>query len=697
VALRDQVLVALTFGLAFLASTVPFLAFSALGAALLGPFLFLVEGVFYKGVLFLVLGSLFAVLPRPGVYLLFYALWMAAQALLSGWYAHGPVTLLFAGVAVTCMEVALWLGGITRRGGARRAAVLWPALAIGLGEAAIVYWDLLLLRALYRQYYAQWYLLLEAGSAGLYAALGAGAGLRMGRLLREMRRPSPEIPSVPAPDGPPAPVAGAPLLEVVGVTYACPGTEHPILRNLSLALQPGEIVLLGGGTGSGKTTLLRLIQGLLPPQQGTIRLLGHPRSAYNARMWAERCALLFQEPGLQILQPTVAEEVALGLRLAERCAAAPAVRAALAEQGLVELAPRPTHRLSGGEAQRVVLTALLAGSPRLLLLDEPLAHLDAGARAALAERLAALAAAGMAVLAAEHRLDALLPIAHRVLWLEQGAIAFAGPPAAFRAWQAARRPAISAPLARTGEALPAGHAAGSGLHLHGLAFRHPGAEAPVLWGVTTVLAPGEAVALTGANGSGKSTLLQLALGLRKPQAGEVALDGAPVRKLGWRRRAQWFGYLPQPADLLLHAPTALAELAAALRWRGWPVAAAEARAQAWLARLNLAHAAHRFPHLLSRGERQRLALGAVLIAAPRVLLLDEPFTGQDAANATLMLALCREFLAQDPARCLLVASHDLDMWEGAFSRRWRLEHGRLTEEPVPAATGRVLTLAAGGA
>jgi energy-coupling factor transport system ATP-binding protein len=697
-ALRDHVLAALTFGLAFAASSLPFLFVSAFAAALLGPFLFLVEGFFYKGLLFLVLGSLFAVLPRPGVYLLFYSLWMVAQALLSGYYAYGPVTLLFAGVAVTCMEAALWVGGVTRHGGGRQVSLLWPALAIGLGEAAIVYWDLLLLRALYRQYFAQWYLLLEAGSAGLYAAVGAAAGLRLGRMLRDVRRPplpEPLLSGLPAAQTAfaPPPVAGAALLEVSRLTYAYPGATSPIVRAVSLTLHPGEIVVLGGATGSGKTTLLRLIQGLLPlPDPAAVRLQGHGRDAYDAREWAARCALLFQEPALQIVQTTVAEEVALGLQLAGRPSKALAVQSALAEYGLADLAARAPAGLSGGELQRTALAALLAGSPRVLLLDEPLAHLDAAAREQLPGRLQALAATGMAVLVVEHRLQPLLPVAHRVLWLESGGVGFAGAPAAFQAWQARKVAPIRQPDDRPRTPPPALtlSAANGTLHLRDVSFQHADAHGAGLQSITATLGAGQAVALLGPNGAGKSTLLELILGLRRPAAGSVTWDGEAAHRLPWRERSRRFGYLPQRADLLLHARTAAEELGVALRWRGWASAAAAAQADAWLERLGLRHVAERFPHLLSRGERQRLALGAILIAGPQRLLLDEPFVGQDAANAERLLALCLEYLAEDPGRSLLVATHDLDALEDSFPTRWRLEGGRMsvetfTAEPIPAA------------
>ena len=208
--------------------------------------------------------------------------------------------------------------------------------------------------------------------------------------------------------------------------------------------------------------------------------------------------------------------------------------------------------------------------------------------------------------------------------------------------------------------------------------------------------PGAAIALTGANGAGKSTLLALLLGMRKPGTGKVWVDGGEAGRLGWRRRARLFGYLPQQADLVLQAPTAVEELAFSLRWSGTGKAEAEQQARQWLTRIGLAEAAERPPHLLSRGERQRLTLAAVMIAGPRLLVLDEPFAGQDPAHLEWMTGLLGDYLAGDSARALLVSTHDFAGIGGLFTERWHLQGGRLRAWTVPAADDTAMAAAGGG-
>jgi energy-coupling factor transporter ATP-binding protein EcfA2 len=234
--------------------------------------------------------------------------------------------------------------------------------------------------------------------------------------------------------------------------------------------------------------------------------------------------------------------------------------------------------------------------------------------------------------------------------------------------------------------------------LEEVAWRNAGQDAPLFERVSAAAQPGSAILLSGPNAAGKSTLLELIAGLRVPSAGRVSLAGAPAGTLPWAQRSRRVGLLPQRADLILCARTVAAELALPLRARGLAPSRIRAAVAVWLERLELTEAAGRFPHLLSRGERQRLALGTVLIAEPRLLLLDEPFAGQDPAQAFRLGALCREFLAGDPGRALIVATHDVEPAVAWTDARWHLEAGRMTVGAAgPVATPDMVGAAAASA
>ncbi|MGD0018577.1 MAG: ATP-binding cassette domain-containing protein [Candidatus Limnocylindrales bacterium] len=194
--------------------------------------------------------------------------------------------------------------------------------------------------------------------------------------------------------------------EMRGVAAGPAGpAREPVLHDVSLAGGRGEVVALFGPNGSGKTTLLRTLAGLLPPLAGTVR---RP---------AGRTAYLPQNPGALLHLPTVREEVALTLR---RALSAESPEAMLAAFGLARLAERYPRDLSSGERQRAALAATLAGSPALVLLDEPTRGMDLAARRSLAATVEALTAAGAAVVLATHDTELAAELADRTIEVRGG-------------------------------------------------------------------------------------------------------------------------------------------------------------------------------------------------------------------------------------------------------------------------------------
>src|ERR1700761_3805014 len=167
------------------------------------------------------------------------------------------------------------------------------------------------------------------------------------------------------------------------------------------------------------------------------------------------------------------------------------------------------------------------------------------------------------------------------------------------------------------------------------------------------VADGEFVAIVGPTGCGKSTLLNVAAGLLKPAAGAVRIFGAPLT--GLNRDA---GYLFQ-ADALFPWKTAIDNVAIGLEIRGTPRAEALARAQKWLASVGLGAFAGRYPHMLSGGQRKRVALAQVLIRDPKILLMDEPFGPLDAQTRQVMGNLLLERWTAE-RKAVLFVTHDLE-------------------------------------
>jgi energy-coupling factor transporter ATP-binding protein EcfA2 len=248
----------------------------------------------------------------------------------------------------------------------------------------------------------------------------------------------------------------APALAVESLTYSYPRAARPALVDVSLAVAPGEFVLLAGRSASGKSTLLRAACGLVPhfhggEVDGRVEVAGLDAIAAGPGELAAAVGYLAQDPETQVVSTTVAAEIELPLEMrgdapGDRARAVEEVALALAIPHLLE---RAVDTLSGGELQRVALAAALVTRPRLVLLDEPTSQLDPVSGDELIWLLRRLNEEwGVAVLLAEHRLERCLAAADRVVAVEAGRIGFDGAPREFLAWARGADPTLSTPAAR---------------------------------------------------------------------------------------------------------------------------------------------------------------------------------------------------------------------------------------------------------
>ncbi len=209
--------------------------------------------------------------------------------------------------------------------------------------------------------------------------------------------------------------------------------RREVLRAVSLAVEPGEVVGLLGRNGAGKTTLLRAVTRSIASRHGEISLFGEPIGSISRRSLARRVAVVPQD--LHVPFPfTVAELVLMGraphqpLLGFESAEDVEFTRAALARLGIEQLADRSSFELSGGERQLVLLARALVQQPRLLLLDEPTAFLDLSHRTLVLRIVRELAAAGCAALVVSHDLTLAARACDRLLMLHEGEIQAEGSP-----------------------------------------------------------------------------------------------------------------------------------------------------------------------------------------------------------------------------------------------------------------------------
>jgi iron complex transport system ATP-binding protein len=202
--------------------------------------------------------------------------------------------------------------------------------------------------------------------------------------------------------------------------------QRVVVGGLTAALAPGQITAIVGPNGAGKSSLLLALAGLLEPADGAVTLDGAPLAALAPRARAQAIGYLPQSPDIA-WDVSVESLVALG-RLPWRDRGTAQVEAALAALDLETLRHRPVSRLSGGERARVLLARVLAGEPRWILADEPLAALDLAHQLALIAHLRACADAGQGVVIVLHDLALAMNHADHVLVLHEGRLAKEGPP-----------------------------------------------------------------------------------------------------------------------------------------------------------------------------------------------------------------------------------------------------------------------------
>jgi cobalt/nickel transport system ATP-binding protein len=226
----------------------------------------------------------------------------------------------------------------------------------------------------------------------------------------------------------------APIFEAKQVSFSYEAI--PALRDLSLSIEAGRSLALVGANGSGKSTLLRLLDALCFPSSGSISFCGDPLTPERLRAdgydlsFRRRVALVFQNPDVQLFNPTVFDEVAfaplqLGWASAEVIAR---VNSMLETMGISHLRDRAPYRLSAGEKKRVALASVIVLDPEVLLLDEPTAMLDPRSQSQLIDLIQNWKGTSKTVITATHQLEIVEDIAERVVVLEQGSVASDGTP-----------------------------------------------------------------------------------------------------------------------------------------------------------------------------------------------------------------------------------------------------------------------------
>ena len=449
------------------------------------------------------------------------------------------------------------------------------------------------------------------------------------------------------------------------LSFGYPGQTERTLDKVDFSLDYGEIALLSGDSGCGKSTLLSVICGIIPHVvfgdiSGKAYVDGEDIGGMTTAEICRKVGVVLQNADAQIIQNTVEDEIAFGCEnfgMSREKISANVSRAC----AMMSLSPYwATRTLSGGQKQRLMTACTLATDQKIIVLDEPLANLDGEGAALLLGALKRLAAAGYAVLIAEHRVDKVAPYVDAVWHVGNGRVTRVPDKAAYIK-ERAEKIADTCALRPTSERL---------FTLENVGFAV--GERDILSGADLDVFKGERLLILGENGCGKTTLTRLIAGLLKPTHGHIKqfID----KKFDKRRRGKkWFsrvGVVYQDPNYQLFMPTVEKEIAFGAKDKEF---AAETARLFGLEKLLKRH-----PQSLSEGQKRLVTVAAVCASAPDVLILDEPTVGQDHKNLKRLAGIVNA-LHEKTGNTVITVTHDVRCADALCDRAAIVSGGRIAE------------------
>ena len=483
------------------------------------------------------------------------------------------------------------------------------------------------------------------------------------------------------------------VFEIKNMTFTYAGASRPAIKDISLRIEPGEMMTVCGKSGSGKSTLLRHMKPALAPVgeiSGSLTFCGRNIRELSHEEQASRIGYVLQNPDNQIVTDKVWHELAFGLEsLGEDTAT---IRLRVAEMasyfGIQAWFHKDVAELSGGQKQLLNLASVMVMQPDVLILDEPTSQLDPIAAEEFLDTVRKInRELGTTVLLAEHRLEQVVTMSDRVVVLDDGRIIADDAPANVGAILAVKgHPmfmAMPTPMQAYGhlyqcgigreQACPTDVREGRNwltalmkgkritevslpdvepqengspvIEMKDIWFRYSRDENDVLRDFSLSINRGELLCMVGGNGAGKTTALNIMGGIRKHYRGAVKISGKT-------------GILPQNPQTVFVEKTLSRDLMEVLEDHPLSGSEREKKVREMTELLEIDGLLDMHPYDLSGGEQQRAALAKVLLLEPDILLLDEPTKGLDPDFKEKLAGILTRLI--EGGMTIVLASHDIE-------------------------------------
>lgn len=479
-------------------------------------------------------------------------------------------------------------------------------------------------------------------------------------------------------------------IEQLSFTY--PLCEQTALTEINCTINKSEFVVVCGKSGCGKSTLLRHLKKQMTPygeKTGRVLIDGIEIEEIEERRGVELVGFIQQNPEAQIVTDKVWHELAFGLE--NLGLPNPVIKRRVAEManyfGIQTWFRKDVNQLSGGQKQLLNLASVMVMQPEILILDEPTSQLDPIATSEFLQTLHKInRELGTTIILSEHRLEEIIPVADKVMVMDQSRIIvydrpehigeklyryggephpmFDGLPTVIRIFQSI--PDIGGspltirdgrllleeklkdvqPVKPSTEAKPEKRKAEHVFSLKDVWFKYDKESPYVLRGTDLHVEKGQWHCMLGGNGAGKSTVLKALCGAIKPQRGKVVIDAASRLSMVPQNPQALFTEITVEEELFEGTGSALSDEARI------------AEVERMLSVMEIQHLRAANPYDLSGGEQQRLAIGKVLLTKPDILLLDEPTKGLD---PFFKKTLARVFASlQRQGITIFMVSHDIE-------------------------------------